>query len=116
VRELRTAIEHGVVMATGPQLTFRDLPLAVRQGSTIPLAPTSYGLPRADAQPALKESPLDLHLHEHQLILKALDGTGGNVTQAAKHLGISRRTLHRKLKDIKGTPSPLPADDSAPNP
>jgi DNA-binding NtrC family response regulator len=116
VRELRTAIEHGVVMATGPQLTFRDLPLAVRQGASIPLTSTSYGVPRVDAQPALKENPLDLHLHEHQLILKALDGTGGNVTQAAKHLGISRRTLHRKLKNIKETHSPLPAGDSPPNP
>src|SRR5947208_8640563 len=31
VRELRTAIEHGVVMATGPKITLRDLPTAVRQ-------------------------------------------------------------------------------------
>jgi DNA-binding NtrC family response regulator len=111
VRELRTAIEHGVVMATGPQLTFRDLPLAVRQGTSLPLAPNSYAVTRADAPPLPQENPLDLHLQEHQLILKALNGTGGNVTQAAKKLGISRRTLHRKLKDIKGAHSTVAATD-----
>src|SRR6266700_3212728 len=31
IRELRTAIEHGVVMTTGPKITLRDLPVAVRQ-------------------------------------------------------------------------------------
>ena len=111
VRELRTAIEHGVVMATGPQLTFRDLPLAVRQGTSLPLPPNSYAVTRADAPPLPRENPLDLHLQEHQLILKALNGTGGNVTQAAKQLGISRRTLHRKLKDIKGAHSTGAATD-----
>jgi DNA-binding NtrC family response regulator len=113
VRELRTAIEHGVVMATGPQLTFRDLPLAVRQGTSLPQAPNSYAVTRADAPPLPQENPLDLHLQEHQLILKALNGTGGNVTQAAKKLGISRRTLHRKLKDIKGAHSTVAATDSS---
>src|SRR5213083_1692934 len=33
IRELRTAIEHGVVMATGPKITLRDLPIAVRQAA-----------------------------------------------------------------------------------
>src|SRR5207302_1325805 len=33
IRELRTAIEHGVVMATGKQITLRDLPMAVRQAA-----------------------------------------------------------------------------------
>src|SRR6266849_513974 len=37
VRELRTAIEHGVVMATGPKITLRDLPMAVRQAATAKL-------------------------------------------------------------------------------
>src|SRR6059036_2486398 len=37
IRELRTAIEHGVVMATGPKITLRDLPIAVRQAATTKL-------------------------------------------------------------------------------
>ena len=40
---------------------------------------------------------LNLHDSEHHLIIRALEETNGNVTEAAKKLGISRRTLHRKL-------------------
>jgi DNA-binding NtrC family response regulator len=95
VRELRTAIEHGVVMSTGPKITMRDLPLGVRQGNASGAAsPQRY-------TPATKGPHFNLQANEHQLILQALDETGGNVTQAAKKLGISRRTLHRKLKELR---------------
>jgi DNA-binding NtrC family response regulator len=95
VRELRTAIEHGVVMSTGPKITMRDLPLGVRQGNASGAAsPQRY-------TPAAKGPHFNLQANEHQLILQALDETGGNVTQAAKKLGISRRTLHRKLKELR---------------
>jgi DNA-binding NtrC family response regulator len=85
VRELRTAIEHGVVMATGPQITPRDLPAVLRRGPTAP------------PQPAGRE--LNLRDTEAALILRALEDCRGNRSEAAKKLGISRRTLHRRLKD-----------------
>ena len=96
IRELRTAIEHGVVMATGPKITIRDLPPSLRQaaGTTLPrgISPTkAFGE---------KASPLDLHETERKLILQALATTNGNVTAAAKKLGISRRTLHRKINEL----------------
>jgi DNA-binding NtrC family response regulator len=47
-----------------------------------------------------KASPLDLHETERKLILQALATTNGNVTAAAKKLGISRRTLHRKINEL----------------
>jgi two-component system response regulator AtoC len=96
VRELRTAIEHGVVMATAPQITVRDLPSAVRAaaGTTLP-----RGISPAKAF-GEKASPLDLHETERKLILQALATTNGNVTAAAKKLGISRRTLHRKINEM----------------
>jgi two-component system, NtrC family, response regulator AtoC len=96
VRELRTAIEHGVVMATGPKITVRDLPSALRQavGATLP-----RGISPAKAF-GEKVSPLDLHETERKLILQALATTNGNVTAAAKKLGISRRTLHRKINEL----------------
>ena len=46
-------------------------------------------------------SPLDLHATERRLIAQALAATKGNITVAAKKLGISRRTLHRKLNELK---------------
>src|SRR5438034_5578362 len=93
VRELRTAIEHGVVMSTGQKITLRDLPMAVRQtaGTVSPGAistPNVFGVGE-------KSSPLDLRETEKKLIMQALATTNGNVTAAAKKLGISRRTLHR---------------------
>jgi transcriptional regulator of acetoin/glycerol metabolism len=38
---------------------------------------------------------------EKAAIQKALTQTGSNITLAAKQLGISRRTLHRKLADLE---------------
>src|SRR5881296_1264214 len=99
VRELRTAIEHGVVMATGPKITLRDLPSALRQaaGATLP-----RGISPAQAF-GQKAGPLDLRETEKKLILQALAATNGNVTAAAKKLGISRRTLHRKINELNAT-------------
>src|SRR5438045_2721325 len=96
IRELRTAIEHGVVMATGQQITLRDLPMAVRQAATAQL-PGGVSPTVAFGQ---KTSPLDLHETERRLIAQALAATNGNVTAAAKKLGISRRTLHRKINEM----------------
>ena len=85
VRELRAAIEHGVVMAGGPKITLRDLPATVR-------AAAADGAPRG---------PLPLNLGETELALirRALAECRGNRTLAAEKLGISRRTLHRKLRE-----------------
>jgi two-component system response regulator AtoC len=95
VRELRTAIEHGVVMATGAKITVRDLPMAVRQASGV--APRGISPARAFGE---RINPLDLHETERKLILQALAATNGNITAAAKRLGISRRTLHRKINEM----------------
>lgn len=86
VRELRTAIEHGVVMSTGSQITLRDLPSVLRNQKTDPSAAISGGL--------------NLQETETALILRALEDCRGNRTDAAEMLGISRRTLHRRLKEL----------------
>src|SRR6184192_4435481 len=99
VRELRTAIEHGVVMAIGPEITLRDLPLAVRQAASPAVAGLPGGVSLIEAF-GEKTSPLDLHETERRLIAQALASTNGNVTAAAKKLGISRRTLHRKINEM----------------
>jgi DNA-binding NtrC family response regulator len=107
VRELRTAIEHGVVMANGPKVTLRDLPPAVRaSGGVGGAAAIKFAPPR--------ELALDVHANEESLILQALDGTGGNISKAAKRLGISRRTLHRKLNKMRAAKTPAePAPEQA---
>jgi len=95
VRELRTAVEHGVVMASGKEIGIDDLPVRIRQATGVEIseAPRVYGEdPENDA--------LNLHQTERALILRALQESGGNRTLAAKRLGISRRTLHRRLNQL----------------
>ena len=89
VRELRAAIEHAVVLAAGTMITPRDLPPAVRESAA--QTGGARSVPSSGNQ-------LNLHETEHRLILRALEDCKGNRTAAAKKLGISRRTLHRKIK------------------
>jgi DNA-binding NtrC family response regulator len=85
VRELRAAIEHAVVFCRGERVSVRDLPPAVRN------APANGGTgPVISSELTVKEA-------EKQLLIRALKETGGNRTLAAKKIGMSRRTLHRKL-------------------
>ena len=84
VRELRTAIEHAVVLCRGEKISARDLPPSVRGGATT----LTHLLVRNDL--TVKEA-------EKQLIIRALKETNGNRTLAAKKIGMSRRTFHRKL-------------------
>ncbi len=89
VRELRTAIEHAVVLCRGERISARDLPPSVRGG-----APAG-----ADPQKILARPDLTVKDAEKQLLIRALKETGGNRTLAAKKIGMSRRTLHRKLHE-----------------
>jgi two-component system response regulator AtoC len=111
VRELRTAIEHGVVMATGPKITVRDLPSAVREAARATL-PRGISPAKAFGE---KSSPLDIHETEKKLILQALATTNGNVTAAAKKLGISRRTLHRKINEMNASKTEAEAASAGEN-
>ena len=91
VRELRTALEHAVVLCRGDRITLRDLPPSVRAG----LAATS------GPQRLLTQNDLTVKEAEKQLIERALKESNGNRTRAAARIGMSRRTLHRKLHSYK---------------
>jgi DNA-binding NtrC family response regulator len=98
-------------MATGKQIVLRDLPMAVRQVAS----PAVAGLPGGVSAEAfaVKTSPLDLHETEKKLIAQALAATNGNVTAAAKKLGISRRTLHRKINEMNAAKAPAEITDTS---
>ncbi|HET9228801.1 MAG TPA: sigma-54 dependent transcriptional regulator [Thermoanaerobaculia bacterium] len=81
VRELSHAVERGVLMATGDRVKARDLGLQ-------PAA--------APGGNALEDLPLEEV--ERVLIQKALARYGGNVSQAAHALGLSRSALYRRLE------------------
>jgi two-component system, NtrC family, response regulator HydG len=100
VRELRNALESMMVLADGEVLTERDLPERVAEASHETAAP--------------KEIPTGLTMEELEklAITKALDQCGGNRTHAANRLGISVRTLQRKLRqyELERRVKPFPND------
>jgi DNA-binding NtrC family response regulator len=101
VRELRNMLESMMVLADGDVLTERDLPERIAAGST-----PSTGAPQ--------EIPAGLTMEELErlAITKALDQFGGNRTHAANRLGISVRTLQRKLRqyELERRGKPFPND------
>ena len=82
IRELENAVERAVVLLTGEYISERELPLAIA-GTPIPLGQSQ------DIQPLVEV--------EKEVILAALEKTGGNKTEAARQLGITRKTLLAKL-------------------
>jgi DNA-binding NtrC family response regulator len=118
VRELRTAIEHGVVMSSGTKLLLRHLPASLRGGPVLTLASSrtpaalpAPGTTTAPQAPATQPPPdLNLAAMEDTFIREALRRSGENRSAAAKMLGISRRTLHRKLHTMGLVESPDDAD------
>ncbi|MBN2642897.1 MAG: sigma-54-dependent Fis family transcriptional regulator [Victivallales bacterium] len=86
IRELRNCIERMVVLCRGDVLDKNNVPFQISgkggRKTAIPLA----------------QSSLDIDKNEKLLIVRALEECDGNRTNAAQKLGISRRTLHRKLK------------------
>ena len=99
VRELRTAMEHGVVLARGGEITPADLPPGPGGRNLAPMA--AFAPESAIVSDSGLAEPRDFNLHkaEDRLIRAALAKTGQNRTEAARLLGISRRTLQRKLKE-----------------
>jgi two-component system response regulator AtoC len=87
VRELRTAIEHAVVFCRNEKISARDLPPSMRNASA-----GSTGVQHLSVR-----NDLTVKDAERELIVRALKETNGNRTLAAKKIGMSRRTFHRKL-------------------
>ena len=94
IRELKNIVERMVVLSSGDLLTTELVPEDIRQGR-----------PRAAGAvvPAVLQGVTRITDAERELIQKALQETRGNKSTAAEKLGISRRTLYRKLEEYKLT-------------
>ncbi|HUC82802.1 MAG TPA: sigma-54 dependent transcriptional regulator [Flavisolibacter sp.] len=80
VRELQYAIERAVIMAEGDVLTGKDILFS-------PI----------ESAPAEKEEDSNLSAVEKNTILKVIEKNNGNISKAAKELGITRTALYRRL-------------------
>jgi DNA-binding NtrC family response regulator len=90
VRELRSEIERAVVLSQKPTIRLSDLSPTLRSGGSLSA--------ESEFRPLLAQEGLTMQEAEKQIILRALRETNGNRTLAAKKIGMSRRTLHRKLR------------------
>lgn len=102
VRQLRNVIERMVVLAEGSKLTLNDVPDEITGGNARqPGVPASIenAAVSANQKNIAPEETNSLADTEKSTILKVLEECGNNKTKAAERLGISRRTLHRKLNE-----------------
>jgi two-component system response regulator HydG len=93
VRELQNCIERAVALARYEQITVDDLAEPVRAQRRVPRA--------ADDGEAVELVPLAEIERRH--ILRVVEASGGNKTVAAETLGITRKTLYRKLQEYGAT-------------
>jgi two-component system, NtrC family, response regulator AtoC len=105
IRELENLMERSVLFADGPVILGTSLPDALRErsaGATIPIAAVGpLGAIAAPSGASMKEIVRQAQAElEKELISRALEETGGNVTRAAKRLQISRKSLQVKMKEL----------------
>ena len=87
VRELMNAVERAVVLSRSEYLDEEAFTLVLQTGQQEAVIPVQIGA----SEPSLESV-------EKETVLKALETAGGNKSEAARRLGITRRTLHLKLK------------------
>ncbi|MCC6341754.1 MAG: sigma 54-interacting transcriptional regulator [Bryobacterales bacterium] len=88
VREVRNAVERAMILEDSSYITPSSLPLSLSEQAEAPVAQTDV----------FPEGGLSLQETEKQLLARALEKTGGNQTQAARLLRITRDTLRYKMK------------------
>ena len=93
VRELRSAIERALIESGGERIEPQHVHLGFGPVTAMPRPPST--------QPAVagEEMPLDFAEAEMVLIRRALHLAGGNITEAARLMGINRTKIYRKLAE-----------------
>ncbi|MCM2322190.1 MAG: sigma-54 dependent transcriptional regulator [Oligoflexia bacterium] len=100
IRQLENVLERMVLMAEGPVLQFGDLPEEVSGGAPAPSSLPVEGGAGEEATTLKEIVKRQTQSIERDLIEKALEETGGNVTRAAERLGLSRKGLQLKIKEL----------------
>jgi len=90
VRELMNAVERALVLSRSDYIDVQDMPLVLQE--------RTEGDEEVSGSPADVPADLPLEEVEKATILKTLESTMGNKSEAARRLGITRKTLHKKLK------------------
>ncbi|MBF0302639.1 MAG: sigma-54-dependent Fis family transcriptional regulator [Desulfamplus sp.] len=103
VRELMNCIERAVVLARSDYLSLDDLPFAAQANGNIEISQMvqSITIPDVDSTASEISFTKDISLAEieREAVLRTLESAEGNRSEAARRLGITRKTLLKKLKD-----------------
>jgi DNA-binding NtrC family response regulator len=100
VRELRNTIERAVILAEGDELTARDLPEEIKEGSARKQFDDGKESAGALSVPFTADFRSDRREFERRYIARCLEDSGGNVTRAASILGMHRQSLQHKLREL----------------
>ncbi len=99
IRELRNMMERAILFCDGPEIELEHLPIDAMRGPVVPLGmPPPAGA--ADVESAPRAVLASEDETERRRIVEALEKCAGNQTKAAEVLGISRRTLVSRLKEL----------------
>jgi PAS domain S-box-containing protein len=94
VRELRNAIERAMILEEAALISSASLPIAISRPDYAPNAEADLS---SGSGPAAVDG-MSLEDHERSLLVRALEKTSGNQTQAARLLRVTRDTLRYKMK------------------
>lgn len=100
IRQLENALERMILMAEGTTLKTRDLPTEIATAAGITGQDDGTGTEDVTAGTFKAIVRKQTQSVERELIKKALEETGGNVTRAAEKLGLSRKGLQLKMKEL----------------
>ena len=90
VRELENAVERAVILSAGDYITEKEFPLSIV---------TDYSGDLEAGTPYVRNGEVrSLEAIEKQAVLAAIEASNGNKSEAARLLGINRKTLYKKLK------------------
>jgi DNA-binding NtrC family response regulator len=101
IRQLENVLERMVLMSDGATLSSEDLPEEIAEAAGVTGIPIGGASPDATGPMSFKELvKRQTQSVERDLIEKALEETNGNVTRAAEKLGLSRKGLQLKIKEL----------------
>jgi len=100
IRQLENVLERMILLSEKMTLTLEDIPSEISQLTSI--STPSFRPEDMTSQGSFKEIVKETTQKiEKNLIIKALEETHGNITRAAKILGISRKSLQNKMKEYQ---------------
>lgn len=113
VRQLENAIERGVALARGDELTLAELPKAIREAPTSPVRPARAEVESPTFPPEGVDLEQMLDAFELDWIERALEAAGGVKTRAAELLGLSFRQFRYKWAKHRRKKAPAKGDEGS---